>query len=259
MYWLVGLAFILVSIAADAKQIIVAAVPAAIAVVMLADVAVMRAMSRLTRRRIKLGISLVAAGVFFAVVASYPPLLHASRGSELSGGASGKVDAARTIVDAMNSRPETFLTGLGSGNTVGKLATLTKGSGLKADSPVGALHLAESPVTAKIIAQDKSNYILASSSAFAGLSSLLGIFGDVGILGLTAYFMSWYGILRPGIRRGGAARTIIVAAIVSVLILGYINVWLEEPNFMLPLAAFLAAVAARTPAHGRSGTVGRVV
>jgi hypothetical protein len=249
VWWALVVIFILMVVATDAKQVLVAAVPAVLTFVCLADAG---SGIRRVERRAKLVI-LGGAGVLFAVIfVTYGPLHSAGSETNLSYGSAGKLDAARLIVDNMNNRPESFLVGLGPGDTVSKLATLTKGADLRADSPVGFLELSQSPLTQQIREQDKANYILASSSVFSGLSSMIGLFGDLGLLGTLAYGMAWYALVRPALRSRGNPRSVIAAAIVATVILSYVNVWLEEPNFMLPLAALVVAAVARSTLAAQS-------
>lgn len=139
----------------------------------------------------------------------------------------------------MNTRPETLFVGLGAGNTVGKLATLTMGAGVKSSSPVSFLHLSQAEITAETLRLDKRNYVSASSSVWSGLSSVLGLFGDFGLVGIFAFVAAWWTLLRPAL-----------SLVTFAGLLGVFHIWLEEPNFMLPLAAlFATAVTTSIAGH----------
>jgi hypothetical protein len=248
---LLATALMLLTIAADAKQIIIAAIPAILLLILLGNI-VVRGSAR-AQRRARYG-ALVLGVLFFAsLFVIYAPLRNGGQNYSVSG-SNGKFLATELIVKAMSGRPETFLVGLGPGNTVGKLATLT-GSGLKGASPVAFLHLSQSEITAKVLALDNSNYVIASSSVWTGLSSALGLFGDLGLLGVLAYVMAWWALVRGVGRRQSTERAVVIALATFGAILAILMIWLEEPNFMLPLVALLASAVASAsiaPAPGRT-------
>jgi len=249
---LLAVALMLLTIAADAKQVIIAAIPAFLVLILLSNIVV--GGSAQAQRRARYGALMLCVVFFTALFVTYAPLRSSSQNYNVAG-SNGKFLATRLIVGAMSGRPEAFLVGLGPGDTVGKLAILTVGSGLKGSSPVGFLHLGQSEITAKVLALDNGNYVVASSSVWTGLSSALGLFGDLGLLGLLAYIMAWWALLRGAGRRPSNERAVVVALSTFAAILAVIMIWLEEPNFMLPLIALLAssvASASVVPARASS-------
>jgi hypothetical protein len=255
--WLLVLVLLLFSVASDAKQVLIAAVPSAVVLIVFSNVGTR---SMFAQSQAKLMLVLIAGGLFVVLYSTYSPLQHAGSEGTISRGSQGKVAALGIIVDHMDRRPEAFVVGLGPGNTVSKLATLTKGADLEAGSPVAFLSLSQSETTDEIRKLAQANYVLASSSAFSGLSSLLGLVGDFGILGMFAYGMAWYALVQPILRTPGNARAVVLAAVTATLVLSYVNVWLEEPNFMLPLVALVVATMAesmRAPSQASAPTATR--
>ena len=251
---LLAIGLLLMLIATDAKQVIIAAIPAVLAMLLLSEIRVSgSSRSRRRARYVALGMTTL---VFVALFSIYAPLRTSNHAYNVQQGSKGKLVAARLIGNEMTRRPEAFLVGLGPGDTVGKLATLTVGSGLRTNSPVAFLHLSQSQITNRVLALDKSTYVIASSSVWTGLSSALGLFGDLGILGVVAYVMAWWALLRGTTRRRSSGRAVALALVLFATILGIFHIWLEEPNFMLPLIT-LVAVSVTNPSsaseHARMG------
>ena len=73
--WLLVIAFIVTLVATDAKQVLVAAIPAALVFILLAEVG---SGTRLSERRAKLRILVGAAALFAIIFATYGPL-HSTR------------------------------------------------------------------------------------------------------------------------------------------------------------------------------------
>jgi len=192
------------------------------------------------RKMAAAGVLALTAIALLVFAASYRPLHQPGGEQTVAKGPRGKIVAYDAIGAQMDNRPETYFVGLGAGNTVGKLATLTVGSGLKANSPVAFLHLQQSDLTAQVLRLDKSNYVTASSSVWSGLSSLLGLFGDFGLVGFGAYCLAWFALVKTGRRTKGPHRAVVLALVVLAALLGVFHIWLEEPNIMLPLAALFA-------------------
>jgi hypothetical protein len=231
-------ALLLTSVVADAKQVEIAAVPAILVLVFFSDV--LTHQPAVVRKAAALAVLALAIGTVWIFAASYRPLNQPGGGQTIEQGRRGKVVAFDLITEDMNTRPETLFVGLGAGNTVGKLATLTVGAGVKANSPVAFLHLGQAEITAEILRLDKSNYVSASSSVWSGLSSVLGLFGDFGLVGMFAFVAAWWALLRPGAKSRGPDRAVALSLVTFAGLLGVFHIWLEEPNFMLPLAALFA-------------------
>lgn len=236
-------ALLLTSIVADAKQVEIAAVPAILVLVFFSDV--LTRQPAVVRKVAAIGVLALAVGTVWIFAATYRPLNQPGGSQTIEQGERGKVVAFDLITEDMDTRPETLFVGLGAGNTVGKLATLTVGAGVKSNSPVAFLHLSQAQITAETLRLDKRNYVSASSSVWSGLSSVLGLFGDFGLVGIFAYAAAWWALLRPGARSRGPDRAVALSLATFAGLLGVFHIWLEEPNFMLPAAAlFATAVAA---------------
>src|SRR5437868_12195384 len=102
-----------VEVATDAKQVLIAAIPAVLLFIALAHIG----NSRLTQRRIKTAALVTAAVLFVLIFSNYTPLQQTGNESKLSEGSQGKFDALAIITDRMGNRPETFIVGPGPGNT----------------------------------------------------------------------------------------------------------------------------------------------
>ncbi len=236
-------ALLLTSIVADAKQVEIAAVPAILVLVFVSGV--LSRQPAVARKAAAVAVLALAIGTVWIFAATYRPLNQPGGNQTIEQGRRGKVVAFDLITDDMDTRPGTLFVGLGAGNTVGKLATLTVGAGVKSNSPVAFLHLSQAQITAETLRLDKHNYVSASSSVWSGLSSVLGLFGDFGLVGIFAYAAAWWALLRPGARSRGPDRAVALSLATFAGLLGVFHIWLEEPNFMLPAAAlFATAVAA---------------
>ncbi len=238
---------IMTSIVADAKQVQIAAVPAVLVLLFFSNL--LTHYPAVVRKAATLGALAVATAAVLIFAASYRPLQQPGGAQTIEQGRRGKIVAFDLITDDMGARPETLFVGLGAGNTVGKLATLTVGSGVRANSPVEFLNLAQAEITAETLRLDQRNYVSASSSVWSGLSSGLGLFGDFGLIGIFAFGAAWFSLLRPGARTRGPDRGVALCLVTFAALLGLFHIWLEEPNFMLPLAALLATAVAPSIAH----------
>ena len=228
---LATLALFVLPVIADAKQVIVAFLPPFALVV-----------ARASGRRI--GPAVAATGLIAALVVSaayvYTPLQSLLNLRLFQGGIESKVTSAQVVFQKMEPPVEVLL-GLGPGNSMSRVSLLTAGGMVKRSSPVAALGLRTAPTTRELLDSFRSNFMW-SSSAWTGISSWLGIFGDFGLLGLLIY--SWLGFQIWSASSGlpGYYRGIVSGALLSGLVLGVVYSWLEEPGYTLPLAA-LCAVA----------------
>lgn len=155
-----------------------------------------------------------------------------------------KADSAAAVGEQLTESPGALLAGQGPATTVSHAAFLTA----EEDSFLAALGIepAELPNSFGLRA------IEASLSIKRPESSLLGIFGDLGLLGAIAYLALFaYVFNQCRIRPTAAAQTAAVG-LAMALILGYISDWLEQPGFTMVIAllAGLALTEAAGPHRG---------
>ncbi len=240
------LALFAVPVLADAKQVIVAFLPAFALVV-----------ARASGRRIAPAVAASALIAVLVVSAAYvySPLQSLLNAKLFRGGIENKVSSARLVLDRMESSPVRILLGLGPGNSISRVSLLTAGGMVKRDSPVSALGLRTAPTTRALLDSYRSNFMW-SSSAWTGISSWLGVFGDLGLLGLAIYVWIGFEIWSAASRLPGQFRGVINGALLSGAVLGVVYSWLEEPGYTLPLAALCAVAWAAGNAEQRGGAAG---
>ena len=233
--WLLGaLALFLIPILSDAKQNIMAFLPALTYLFVTS-----RGHQGSSRRGQWTGIVVALPTLAFAIYAAfifYPPLQVALDWNIVSHGLEGKTDAFFIIAEKVSHNFGGWLFGLGPGNSVSRVALMAMEGYIRADSPVTFLGLTMAPTTEEIWDMTFSNAFFARSSVWSGISSWFGLFGDSGFAGLLAYlWMSW----RIWQNLGNAStwqRSIAKSAMIMTGLLGGIYSWLEEPGFTFPIA-----------------------
>ncbi|MBW4514648.1 MAG: hypothetical protein KME11_05430 [Timaviella obliquedivisa GSE-PSE-MK23-08B] len=131
------------------------------------------------------------------------------------------------IINSSFTTPINWLIGLGPGHTIGRLGWLIPDYG-EILSPLG---VTTTPVTAAIFAENDTNHLtnaVTGSSMFSLTFSWAGIWGDLGILGVSAYFYLWF-ITWQKICVDSLSKFLVL----NMLIFGGIFSWLEEPGYML--------------------------
>src|ERR1700744_2042393 len=93
----------------------------------------------------------------------------------------GKITGVRILTNYMSRRPGAWLLGVGPGNSVSRIGLMVT------EEPFRSLRWSQSPITADMTAISKTNYLWNSSSVWSSVSSWLGLFGDLGPIGLLAY------------------------------------------------------------------------
>jgi hypothetical protein len=218
-----------VPILSDAKQTVVAFIPA-LAVLLW------------TQGKIGWRGPLVGGGMAVLLVTAgylYQPLRMVTNLDLVLAGLGGKVLSYKTISSRMLGSPAAPLLGLGPGHSVSR-AALAAQEGYIRSLPRGLVDLQVSPVTADILSSTEGVYLFASSSVWSGISSWLGLFGDFGLLGVGIYvWMLWilwkaFGRVRSPWAYTGKA------VLVMGVVLGAVFSWLEMPEFTLPWALYMA-------------------
>jgi hypothetical protein len=223
-----GLIFVF-PVLADAKQAIVCFVPGLIVIIVLSG--------RLQIHRL---IAPAVVGSMFLYVAYlvYPPLQMVTNTQVIEGSMDRKITGVKDVLLAMGNTPAGWFVGVGPGNSISRVALLTRDAQVKPDSPVARLGLKTSPLTLQLLRDDSKSGSLSSIATTA--SSWLGLLGDLGPLGLATYLWLcsavWSALSRIHTANAAAAR----AGMIMAGLLGLVFSWLEEPGFILALASLMA-------------------
>jgi hypothetical protein len=225
-----GAAAIVVSIISDAKQVLFV-VPVAMLVL---------AVSGRKRRGGKSLIGAIVTGAVMAGASAYALLSY--QASEIafdfidktSSNETGKVAVVFALWSDLKQSLATMLFGLGPGQSVSRFAFLTTPELLKEGSPVYLLGLKASRGADHYNEIAFSGPFTGKSSFTSAQSSVLGIVGDYGLVGLAAFLllaMAVFSALRkaPDHRLRSAA----LASWTLLIPLAIIFDWLEQPPFTL--------------------------
>lgn len=227
---LAALALFLIPFAADAKQVILA-VPAILIVTSWREGAL----------RVLLKAGLVTASVVALFV--FQPAGQTAAGflERAQQGEGGKTAAAIFVWDRLEDEPASLAFGLGPAETVSRAAFMTTDQFLGADSPLRVLGL--QPAAVALEAQARSQAASGGGTSFnTGVSSALGVLGDLGVIGLSVYIVM-LGSLIVLLRRSRSPEGIAAAAGLAMFaLLGLVFDWWEQPPFSVALAV-LAGLA----------------
>jgi hypothetical protein len=187
------------------------------------------------RRRI--AVALASAALLASTLYLYPAgqvaraFLEAARE-----GRWGKLVVASSLWGRMSAEPSAFLFGLGPARTVSRASFMTTDLLLKPASPVRLLGLAPSQIAVDVQAAiDWRLGRQALTSFNSAQSSALGLFGDLGAVGLAVYgWMVWQVV--AALRRRSGSSGAVFAGWMMFLVLGIVFDWWEEPPFTLYLA-----------------------
>jgi hypothetical protein len=135
------------------------------------------------------------------------------------------------IVPQYFQSPLNWLLGLGPGHTVGRLGGWMLDLYWDLLSPLGATKSAASGAVWRAVAD---SWLGNQSSMFSPLFSWAGVWGDLGLLGLAAYFYLGYLVWRY-IALGNLSRYLML----TVFAFGCVLSQLEEPGYMLFVAALI--------------------
>lgn len=221
--------FLSVAVLADAKQVVVAFILAL--AFLLWNQGILRAQG--------LVIAVLVVAMVVAAGVMYEPLRRVTDLDLVRQGLGGKLLSYQIIMERMLHIPTGLLLGLGPGNSVSRAALAAQEEYVRS-LPGGVLDLQLSSITAEILSSTAGYYLFASSSVWSGVSSWLGLFGDLGLAGLAAYvWMLWsvWILLRTDISPWSAAAR---AAVIVAVALGTMFSWLETPEFTLPWALYVA-------------------
>ena len=219
--WALAGALLLVGIFSDAKQVY-GAVGLATAAVMLS--LVHRGMKSLLPLALLLS-AIIASGTQF-----YPALAQAFDIDLMRSAAEGKFDQAQDIVANLGWHGS--LLGFGPGNGVSRVALAAVPE--YGNVPTAILGDQPSQLASAALAAYPAGTV---SSALSPFASWLSIYGDVGILGLAMYLLLGLWVWRSLARSATNERSLGRLLLLFAAVLGLAFMWLEEPAFMLYLAA----------------------
>jgi hypothetical protein len=215
------------SVLSDSKQVVVAFVAAGIGLAFLQTREVQRAAAQVL-------LALCALAGLWLVRDLVPILPQVMESWRMIGGIEQKFSIGPFLVSHYEGFGS-WIVGLGPGHTVGRLASSLLDY-RRLLEPLGATL---SPITAQaIILRESSEFSsttsITSSSVWSPLFFWAGLWGDLGLAGLLAYLSLGWTVWRD-ICLTSLARFLVL----SVIVLGILFAWLEEPAYMLFVAAVL--------------------
>jgi hypothetical protein len=160
-------------------------------------------------------------------------------------GRSGKLTATRLLRDEMAEKPDALLIGLGPAQTLSRAAFMTIPTFRTDDSPLALLGLspAELAANADRAAASQSG---GGTSFNTGLSSAIGLFGDLGAVGLAIYLILLLQISVAAIRDHAPDAPVIIGGWLMISLLAIVFDWWEQP----PVTVFLAVISGLACAYG---------
>ena len=233
--WVLVFLLALLPFLADAKQVIFA-IPAILIV------------GRWTTPKDILVRTTAVAGAVAALIFLAPAGMTAVSFLEKArSGQGGKEEAARVVWDRATSDPANLVFGQGPAMTVSRSAFMSTDLLLRPDSPLRVLDLR--PAQLALEAQGSALSTSGGGSSFnSGLSSALGVFGDIGVAGFVAY-AGLLGSILLAVRKTASPEGIAAAAGLAMFtVLGLVFDWWEQP----PFSVFLAVLAGLALSQARS-------
>lgn len=227
---LLGAVTLFVIVVADAKQVLFA-LPLALMVLGMTGWRRRTAGSAaggLVAGSLMAGASLFALLTYQATTAAFDFLDRAATNS------TGKVAVFDALLTDLAASPHTLLFGFGPGETVSRFAFLTTPLLFKEGSPVALLGLQPSTYAETYEALALSGPFTGESSFTSAQSSVLGILGDYGFVGVLAFTGLIVAVLIALVRAADRRlRASALAAWTLLLPLALVFDWLEQPPFTL--------------------------
>ncbi len=239
----VGALTLLVTVVADAKQVLFA-LPLALVVL---------AMSGWKRRTARSAVGGLVGGAVMAGASVFALLSYQATSAAFdfldraSTNDTGKFAVLNALWTDIAASPHTFLFGFGPGETVSRFAFLTTPALFKEGSPVALLGLQPSTYAQTYDKIAFSGPFTGESSFTSAQSSALGILGDYGIAGLLTFAALILAVLIALLRcEDRRLRASALAAWTLLLPLALVFDWLEQPPFTLAVM-LLTGLALRGP------------
>jgi hypothetical protein len=189
--------------------------------------------------RTRRGTSRIAIALLLAIFVLSAPVWAGFITSGLSSRATDLADPSQReevilARERLRSDPLQFLLGSGPGTSASRAALLLAPSYLKPGSLFVGFPLEATPLALEYSRKSKST--LFGGSAESAASSMLGVIGDLGILGLVCLSFMFIGIYRAANRVNSWLLPAMAAALIMTFGLSFIDNWLEYPEFSIPLA-----------------------
>jgi len=142
-----------------------------------------------------------------------------------------KTSGIRTIISHYNS-PLNWLFGLGPGHTVSRLGGWVIRDYRSLLAPLG---ITSHPVTEEMWAIVNGSWLALSTTMFSPLFSWVGIWGDLGFLGLGAYLYIWY-VVWCRLCLEDFSKLMVL----TVFVFAFIFTQIEEPGYMLTVTLLIS-------------------
>jgi hypothetical protein len=163
----------------------------------------------------------------------------------------GKIAVAQAIARDTLGEPSHFALGYGPGQTVSRFAFLNTDLLVRrAGNPMELLGLSTAERAARYDAIASEGPFIGRTSFTSPQSSVLGVLGDYGLLGVVAYGGLVVAVLRALRRTSSRLAAGVAGGWAIALPLGMVFDWLEQPPFMLFLA-LATGLAVTEPMRGR--------
>jgi hypothetical protein len=246
---LVGCAVITVAIAvsADAKQVLFVAPLGFLATALVPNNNVAAPAGRRAMTFLLAGIAIVGLLSYSATQTAFD-FIDRTRESD-----GGKVAVAQAITRDTLGDPAHVALGYGPGQTVSRFAFLnTDLLARKSGNPMELLGLSTAKRAAMYDEIASAGPFIGRTSFTSPQSSVLGILGDYGLLGLTTYGALLIAVLRALRSSSSRIAAGVIGGWAMAVPLGLVFDWLEQPPFMLFLA-LATGLAVTEPMRGRRG------
>ncbi len=170
----------------------------------------------------------------------------------------GKGTTFALVWNASRHDPVSVLVGQGPAETVTRSAYMTTDLLLRSGSPLRALglapaSLAEDAWSASVSASTHSG---GGTSFNTGLSSMIGVLGDIGVLGLGVYVLFWLTCVQLLLRHARPNVDAALSGIAILGVLGFVFDWWEQPPFTV-FVATLVGLGLTSPIVGRTAKTDR--
>lgn len=183
----------------------------------------------------------VTGGLVLAILVLWPSFTPSGMnwyGPEYLANKRASVDA---IADRYEQQPYQIFFGLGPGESATKVAWTGAGGG----NLVSTLRIRPGGVATDLLQVELAKPPYRSSSLTSTWSTWIGVWGDLGFIGLAAYAYAWWVMARSTLGRPPTRRAGLHMVLFLVLI-GFFYSWLEEPVLTIFLGLTVAASIARS-------------
>jgi hypothetical protein len=233
-------ALLVIPFLADAKQVI------------LASTAMLLAGNWRSTREAVLRVGAVAVAVV-TLLTVIPAGKNATEFLEQAREGRGGKQAASTIIwSTLSADPVSLAVGVGPAMSISRAAFMTTPDFVDADSPLHVLGLRPAELAPAV--QARAEEVSGGYTSFdTGLSSALGVVGDIGLVGAAVYaaLVGWFFV---GLRRSRAPEAVpATCGLALFVVLGLVFDWWEQPPFGI-LVGVLTGLALARPAPLEPGT-----